>query len=266
MADGLESASPFVPKVQEAPEPAAYRSRFTLAYVGLGSLLAVALVALGVVLAAGHAKAGPHWSAWQPEGGSRLSEATQIAQHVAPLYHRDSGAQLVLVQAREPVVQNVPLAAVAIRGPSGTDQDIHVESAANAVVYSLCGLGDKCTIPGPASEARGRLMRREALELALYTFRYVDGVDSVVALLPPPKDRDISWSLYFRRSDFTTELSKPLVDTVPAVKRMTPARVVHSADRDTIERLTRPRWFTSEFQQLQDGDAVLVLDPLLASG
>jgi len=87
-----------------------------------------------------------------------------------------------------------------------------------------------------------------------------------VALLPPPKDKDINWSLYFRRSDFAVELKRPLTSTLPARKRLTPARVVASAERDTIERLTRPRWFTSEFQSLQSGDAVLVLDPLIASG
>ena len=265
MADGLK-ASPLVPPVSDAPPPEAFRHRFRFAYVGLGALLLVAAVVLGIEIAAGAAKAGPSWSAWKPESGSRLSEATQIASHVASRYHRDAGAQLVLVQAHEPVIQNVPLAAVAIRGPSGTDQDIHVDSAENSLVYVLCGLGDNCTIPGDASPARARLMRREALELALYTFKYVDGVDSVVALLPPPKNEDINWSLYFRRSDFGVELKRPLTATLPAAKRLTPSRIVSSEDRDTIERLTRPRWFTSEFQSLQSGDAVLVLDPLLASG
>ena len=38
------------------------------------------------------------------------------------------------------------------------------------------------------SEARHALLRREALELALYTFKYVDGVDSVSVFLPPRPD------------------------------------------------------------------------------
>ena len=49
------------------------------------------------------------------------------------------------------------------------------------------------------------------------------------------------------------------------IETPTPA-TLKPAESDTIERLTRPRWFKSEFQQLQDGSAVLVLDPLTTSG
>ena len=53
-------------------------------------------------------------------------------------------------------------------------------------VYNLCGLGTSCAIAaGTPSLAGELLLRREALELALYTFRYIHGVDSVVAILPP---------------------------------------------------------------------------------
>ena len=52
-------------------------------------------------------------------------------------------------------------------------------------MYNLCGVGQKCSIAeGQPSEERARLLRREALELALYTFKYVDDVDSVITLLP----------------------------------------------------------------------------------
>jgi hypothetical protein len=44
-----------------------------------------------------------------------------------------------------------------------------------------------------------------------------------------------------------------------------PASVVGNQDERTIEKLTRPYWFTSQFQQLQDGNAILVLDPVIVA-
>ena len=57
----------------------------------------------------------------------------------------------------------------------------------NTIAYNLCGIGGKnCAIGiGTPSSARLLLLRREALELALYTFKYVHGVENVVAILPP---------------------------------------------------------------------------------
>ena len=58
-------------------------------------------------------------------------------------------------------------------------------------MYTLNGLGPKGSVRGgKPSEARHLLLRREALELALYTFRYVKNVDLVVALLPPKPPRE----------------------------------------------------------------------------
>lgn len=261
MAEPLKPA-PLVTRVGEAESHA---GRFRLAYVALGIVFWVSAALLAVVLVRGAVKSGPSWSAWKPPSASRVAMATEIAQFVAPRYHLGTGPQLVAVQAQAPEIQNVPLEAVAIRGASGSNQDVHVDSAANAVVYTLCGLGSRCSIAGGTpSVARARLLRREALELALYTFEYDRGVDSVVALLPPPPKKNVNWSLYFRRSDFRSELSKPLADTLPNDKKLTPTSL-GSAERGTVERLTRPRWFTSQFQQLQNGDAILVLDPLIAA-
>ncbi len=44
-----------------------------------------------------------------------------------------------------------------------------------------------CSIKeGKPSNERGLLVTREALELALYTFRYVSGVERVIVTMPPP--------------------------------------------------------------------------------
>ncbi len=53
------------------------------------------------------------------------------------------------------------------------------------VLYQLNGLGPNGSIMGgKPSRARLKLVHREALELALYTFRYLPDVEMVVTLLP----------------------------------------------------------------------------------
>jgi hypothetical protein len=274
------TSSPFGKPADPAPlvgrPPAAglegesYDGRFRVAYAALGVIIVAAVVALAVVLIQGRPAAGPHWSAWKPPSGARLDQATSIAAHVAPEYRlAPGGAELVAVQAHPPEIQNVPVEDVVVRGPSGSNQDYQISSTKNTVVYVLCGLGTRCSIDtGTPSTARARLLRREALELTLYTFKYVSGVDSVIALLPPnPKDTQTSWALFFKKSNFHHELRVPLSQTLPQPLKgkLAPQNVVGTSDQQTIERLTRPYWYTSNFQQLQDGNAVLVLDPLIAS-
>jgi len=146
------------------------------------------------------------------------------------------------------------------------------------VADRAAGRAEEMVVRGEVGIPAGRLspgvdranapLRREALELTLYTFKYVGGVDSVIALLPPPpKDSTVNWALFFKKSDFHTELSQPLSRTLPSPLRgkLTPGSVVGNSDQQTVEKLTRPYWYTSQFQQLQDGNAVLVLDPLIAA-
>lgn len=268
-----DSPEPGRGQIPESPESIAdrtlraparsYRRRFRIAYIALAVVFwaIVAGVAISVTGGISRDKA-PIWSSWKPNQ-SGIDAAKQIATHVAAQYHLSSGGrQLVAVQANKPEIQNVPLELVAVRG-GGSSNDVATASAKNSVVYILCGLGTRCSINvGKPSEARARLLRREALELALYTFKYVQGVDSVITFLPPPPNqKPPSWSVYFRKSEFKQELKRPLRATLPAVATPTPA-TLKPAESDTIERLTRPRWFKSEFQQLQDGSAVLVLDPI----
>ncbi|HEY6029870.1 MAG TPA: hypothetical protein VIU44_04880 [Gaiellaceae bacterium] len=252
------------------PEGESYGARFRFAYVGLALVVGAAVAVLVVVLLQGRPAAGPHWSTWKPPSGSRLDQAAAIAGHVAPEYRLTTGgAELVAVQAHAPEIQNVPVEAVVVRGASGSSQDYKITSTKNAVSYVLCGLGTRCAITsGTPTVARARLLRREALELALYTFKYVDGVDAVIALLPPPpKDSSVNWALFFKKSDFHAELSQPLSRTLPAPLKgkLSPSSVVGNSDQQVVEKLTRPYWYTSQFQQLQDGNAVLVLDPLIAA-
>lgn len=265
----VSSVAPLVPKPSAGYETKSYRGRFAVFYASLAAVLAGAAVLFAVTVVHGSSPAGPAWSAWQPTSASRVEMATQIAAHVAPLYRlAPGGPQLAAAQATDaPVIQNVPVEEVALKGAAGSSQDYRVVPMKNSIVYTLCGLGTRCKIAtGTPSQARARLLRREALELSLYTFKYVDGVDSVVVHIPPPPEPNTNWSLFFQDKELKPELSRPLGQTLPIAKKLVPASVVGNAGAQTIERLTRPNWFTSQYQQLPDGNAVLVLDPVIAAG
>jgi hypothetical protein len=251
-------------------EHRSYRGRFAAVYGILGAIVVAAVGIFAFVVSGGGPPESAAWSSWQPSGGSSIEQASEIASRVAPQYRlAPGGAQLVTVQANEPTIQNVPLEDVALAGGSGADADYKIISTSKSVVFVLCGLGDRCKIKsGTPSQERARLLRREALELALYTFKYVDGVDNVIALIPPPPEPNTNWALFFQKKEFKNELSHPLSQTLPAPadgKRLVPASVAGNANSQTIERLTRQRWFTSEFRQLQNGNAILVLDPVIAA-
>ena len=71
--------------------------------------------------------------------------------------------------------------------------------------------GTACSIPeGKASPARGQLLRREALELALYSFQYLDGIDSTLVLLPPRADGQAATAVFVERGDVRAQLDRPL--------------------------------------------------------
>jgi hypothetical protein len=248
-----------------------YKGRFAVVYAFLAAVLVSAAVLFALVLHNGASAPDEAWSAWKPTGSARMDQATSIAQHVSPQYRiAPGGPQLVIVKATPPEVQNISVEEVAFKGASAS-QDYKFAPTKNALVYVLCGLGTRCSIKtGTPTQERARLLRREALELALYTFKYVDGVDSVIALIPPPaSDKTTNWALFFQKKNFADQLDRPLGETLPtpaAGKKLVPASVVGNQDERTVERLTKPYWFTSQFVQQQDGNAVLVLDPVAVTG
>jgi hypothetical protein len=137
-----------------------------------------------------------------------------------------------------------------------------------ALQFTLCGHGPNCSIDtGKASVERYELVQRQALELALYTFKYVDGVEKVTVLLPPSFDTqsvDASGSpeehrtaVFLQRQDVTQELSRPLYATLDQAT----ARIAKVDDRDlgSIRRLTVPHTYSYALTQAQDGAVVLVL-------
>ena len=236
-----------------------YGGRFAIAYGILGVAAGFALAALVIATQFSAPEPPPAWSAWQPAPGSATSVATQVADHVAPTYVLPNGRQLVAVTASAPVYQGVPLAAIAVQPEqSAVDQSVRVIDAAGSIQFVMCGLGKQCAIAsGTASVEREWLLRREALELALYTFTYAPDVSTVLAYLPPPPGKRPDVTLLFERSDYAAQLGRPLTDTIPAAVPSLDA--IPAAEGTSIDGLTAPRRYAFELQQLQDGSPVVVL-------
>ncbi len=247
------------PALSHAQTPHAPRFQFlTGALVAIGA--GAVLIALALVIGAGSDSkdSGPKWSDWKP--GTSGTAAQQIATHVGERYHLNTGRQLVLVEGGPMQVAGLPLT-VALRQTAAQGGDIKLFGD-KGVLFRLCGLGKDCAIAdGKPSLERHLLLRREALELALYSFRYLDGVKQVTVMMPPPPGKQASQVLFFRKGELSPELHRPLDATlttdVPSV-----AGVARSPDALLVDRLTLPTLFKSSLTQAnQDNRAFLVLDP-----
>jgi hypothetical protein len=267
------------PPVQTAEEearaprhlpPSPFRNRFGFLMGALGGILIAAVaVVVAVIATSGPSDEGlaKNWSTWKPEETSVTGGAADIATHIGPMYRLDNGQQIASVTGGPLQVQGFKLN-VALRPSNG---DIKLIGG-TAVMYTLNGLGDDGAISsGAASMERHRLLRREALELALYSFRYLPGVKMVVTLLPPKalsaKDKAAIASgaeqqppvqaVFYRPGDLKPELQVPLVNTVPT---HTPRPdTIPNGESQKIDALTLNNLFSAQFTVAQDQQAYLVL-------
>lgn len=257
----------------ERARQAAYRSRFALLYVLLAIVAGGAIGALVVLVSRGSPAPAAAWSSWQPNGTSDQRVA-QIATRIAGTYHLPSGHQLVTAIAGAPSVTgpdgtSFRVNAIAVRPDTSKGQadasNVNAVNAATTVMYQLCGLGNSCSIAeGTASVARMTLLRREALELALYTFRYVSGTESVLVLLPPRPDGKVATAVFLERSDVGPELRQPLADALTS-SRTPGIGQITAEELPVIERITRPRIYTYSYVQGQNGSPIMVLTPVVTS-
>lgn len=263
-------AQPGRPSRTDRARSAAYRSRFVIIYVTLALVAGIGIGAFLILITRADPPPPAKWSSWQPTG-SDTARVKQIADRIAKSYRLKGGQQLVAALPSAPKVTSaegdVAVLTIAIRPDTSTgkkeESEIDIVPATHSLQYILCGLGSGCSISsGTASEARHALLRREALELALYTFKYVDGVDSVSVFLPPRPDGQTSaTSVFLKKSDVRSVLRKPLRDSIgpktPGIGKM-PKR-----ELALVNRITEPRLYSYEYQQAQDGAAVLVYAPVV---
>jgi hypothetical protein len=240
------------------PQPTAMQPevgrKFSLAYAVVAAVFVLGL--LGTVMAVAGVRPGApaRWSAFKPSG-DRLQKAQSIADYVAPGYKLDDQQQMVVVSARDAGVGAQAIQFVAVPGRDQYD----IINGTQTIAYEMCGLGEHCSIAsGTPSTDRDRLLRREALEIALYTFKYVGGTDAVVVFMPPPPGAATSWALLFRKQDYGAELGHPITRTLsePAPD---PSALASSRERDIVEQLTSRTRYAYKVQDV-NGAPVLVLD------
>jgi hypothetical protein len=247
-----------------------YKLRFALIYGGLAAIGIAAVVGLVVLVAkpsSGSSVSAKGWSGWKPDHGTTSQMATQIAQHVAREYKLNkSGAPLLAVVAGPPQVtsgtHNISVSNIAVKKTAASAAGIEIVPSASTWKEQLCGIGGSgCSIPtGKPTETRGRLVRREALEIALYTFKFVPAIKSIVAFMPPPAGSPPSTLLYLQKQNLSKQLDQPLAKTLPLVKPPLPS-VPDAKEAATIDKLTLPAIYSYNYQQLQDASALLVLNP-----
>ena len=271
-----------LPAGAQAPPRHRYRRRFLLAYAIL--VLALAAAAIGLAVALDRDETTPARGAATPalppadsfsdfrSSARGLDRAQAVADHVARSYRNVDGKTLVVVTADAPIVANIPIRAIAVRGARSNglaNDDVSVVPAANDLTYKMCGLGAQCRLAGgQPSAARYTLLRREALELALLSMHELPDIGSVLVYLPPVAGSEKVRVLFFQRSELAEHLGRPLRATVPpGPVRLGSAQAPSGAvDLAVLERLTRTRQFNLSIRQMQDGSPLLLLEPLLGSG
>jgi hypothetical protein len=245
-------------------DPRAHRFRFGFAYLVLAAVVGAA-VGTFILLVGRPAESNVEWSTWQPEakGGFRIQE---IADRVGQRYRLGDGRQLLFAIPGAPSIADgdsrIPISGVARRAPIVRSQaDFSFTPTNNGLMYLLCGGGaPRCSLAGRATNERGRLVRREALELALYTFKYVDGIESVLTFMPPASGSEDTHALFLQRSDLAAQLARPLTNTLRARASFGPGDV-DPIEGIVVDRLTLPHLFRTQPTQAPDGSLILVLDP-----
>jgi len=264
------------PAQQTSLGPSEFRNRFGFLLGALAGVMVAAVLVVVAVIAWGGSDGAAgeglakNWSRWQPADVTISDGAQEIAEHVGLEYRHANGQQLTKVTGS-------PLGiGVALRASSG---EIKSYNGDNGVLYTLNGLGPNGSIKGGTpSTQRLQLVRREALELALYTFRYLPDADMVVTLLPPPPpkagteaaspvsgllpntsaDPKEMTAVFYRPGDLKQRLQIPLGATLtaaaPAPEKM------GGTEGQTVDSLTLPNLFNWSLPASQIGEPSLVLD------
>ena len=248
--------------------PAPFRSRFGFIFgvlAGLGLCAAAAFVLLLGSKEASGPQLAENWSTWEPETTRMVDGAQDIAEHIGLQYKLEGGDQLVQVSSSPLELQGEEIG-VAVR-PVGSALEI---LEGDGLLYVLNGLGPNGTVAtGKPTKKRGRLLLREALELALYSFRYLEDVTMVAVMLPQaPAESSSSQTtqaaqrraVFYRPGDLLEELQVPLDETLSP---KTPTAATMATDEAArVDSLTLRNLFLASVQALQaDQNYLVLLEP-----
>jgi hypothetical protein len=281
-ASGAPSAAEQpAPSRAERAHATAYYTRFSFAYALLGMLAAAAVTALVVVLVRPGAARGPAWSAFKPTG-SALEIERQIATRVSGEYEASTTERLVSVfpgnglqttrfvqtGSGQTGVQ-VPISLIAVKFDVSTGKhdegDYKFFQPGSTVTYEMCGFGatqQNCSVAPQTGRNPTALFHREALELALYTLKYIPGTSAVITYLPPPGNPQVAArAVLLARKDVEPNLRLPLTRTLKPQQVLLGVGVPNA---NHVAELTASRVYTSDYQTLPaDGSAALVLTPAI---
>ena len=244
---------------------APYRLHFGAIYAALGIILAAAIVTTVVLVTRDKPAEPPAWSPWQPVGDAD-AKVEQIRSYVSDVYKLPNGDDFSVVRAGPPTEQGLPIESFVIRRAATATQqrNFNLISAKNSVVYtiSMCGVTIDCTqLKGQDAANVTRALRREALELSLYTLEYVGDVPSVLVELPQLTQNGASPALLFQRSDVAAQLQRPLRFTLRRLDVVTP-NTIPGAEARRIDSLTVTRLYQFSITQDPSGAPLMVLDPV----
>ena len=247
----------------------------TLIGIAVGAI-AVAIVVLVNSNGASAAKAG-HWSAWAPSTDGSQG-VTEIASHIGPLYKLNPSTPLDVVKplsvsqtTSSGTTSGAGVTVVVDAGGKIANQSLELLNG-KTVAYSICGssAAADCTLPGTASASRLLLMRREALELALYTFKYIGDSQNVVAVLPPAHTttganaKTLNIAVLFVRKELQPLLDRPLAEDLTAQPPSTTALASWSQSDEAalVNEVTEHWLFTSQIESDQTVGKLLILNPI----
>jgi hypothetical protein len=244
-------------------EKAVFPGRFMVGYLLIVLFFGALLIGFAIAWSR-HSDAGGDtattWSFFKPSADSEALRIREIARFVGDRYQTNDGQQIARVLGGPPAVQDAPVTQFLIRDAGKQDS----LGAGKAIMYILCGAGSECALPLEASStAHERLIRREALELALYTMRYND-VDPVAVLLPPDPKGNPGNAVLFRRDELKSLLDKPLSQSLPTAKAPN-ALAMDDLEAATVDYLTLTKSYDYDFQAASDGTARMLLNPARAS-
>jgi hypothetical protein len=274
MAEDVTAATAVQPEIgkrerrTEQARRTSYRTRFSVVYVLLAAIVGAGIGAFVVLATRADPPRAESWSEWQPNG-SRTAMLRQIADRI-PKAYKENGKQLVLSIASPLAVSTgegeLPVETVFVQPDTSRglaeEDDIDAYDGSKVASFGLCGIGadEQCAITtGKPSTARYTLLRRQALELSLYTFKYVDDVDSVVVFMPPTTKGQSNGTVFLTRDDVAEELRRPIREILPS--RTPRLGGLSELEQGHILRLTAPRTYAFEFRAAPDGRPILVLTP-----
>jgi hypothetical protein len=250
-------------------QKAVHAGRFMIGYAVIVVMVGAALITLGVMTRGGSSSATTANVGGIPVEEDGFQRAREIATEVARQYRGANGEQIVAVTAQPGEISGLPLQYIAMRHGRNrplTQGDVSVVEPGETALFSFCGLAGEqnCALPGQPTPERLMLLRREAVELSFYTFKFLPEIQTVVSLLPPvPRGEGQppqTFAVYFQRRHLEEMLARPITKTLPESPPFADGDL-SPGEAEAINRLTETRLFSSSFEQLPTQGVMLSLSP-----